>query len=325
MADAMRALVIDTAGEGSALRIDEVSRPTRISDEVLVRVIAAGVNPIDRKTKLGAGVAATIPSFPAVIGVDFAGVVEQVPYAAHPLQPGDRVYGMARVPRGSGTYAEYVTVSSLSVAPMPVESTFVEAAGVPCAALTAWGAVVDVARAHDGQRMLIHAGAGGVGHFAVQLASYFGAHVTTTGSPRNAEFLASLGARRVIDYTSERFEEVAGEQDVVIDLIGNVVDDTGSRSLRVLRPGGLVVNVPTRSWPTMAEEAEAAGVRATGYSVAPDARTLSVISRLIDDGAVRVHVDGEYPLEEGETAHRRLGEGHVRGKLVLRVAPDPAG
>ena len=115
-----------------------------------------------------------------------------------------------------------------------------------------------------------------------------------------------------------------GIADSVIDLIGNVVDDTGTRSLGVLRRGGLVVNVPTRSWPTMAEEAAAAGVRATGYSVSPDARTLSVISRLIDDGSVRVHVDGEYPLELGEAAHRRLGEGHVRGKLVLRVAPDPA-
>lgn len=324
MAEAMRALVIDEAGEGATLRLGEVPRPTRVLDEVIVRVVAAGVNPIDRKTKLGKGVAAAIPSFPAVLGFDFAGVVEEVPYAAHPLHPGDRVYGMARVPRLPGTYAEYVSVSSMSVAPMPIAASFVEAAAVPCAALTAWGAVVDVARAHDGQRMLIHAGSGGVGHFAVQLANYFGAHVTATGSSRNAEFLTSLGAARVIDYTSERFEEVAGEQDAVIDLVGNVADDTGSRSLDVLRRGGLIVNVPTKSWPTMAEEAKARGIRSTGYVVSPDARTLAVVSRLLDDGSLRVHVDGEYPLAEGEEAHRRLGEGHVRGKLVLRVAPDPA-
>lgn len=324
MAEAMRALVIDEAGEGATLRLGEVPRPTRVLDEVIVRVVAAGVNPIDRKTKLGKGVAGAIPSFPAVLGFDFAGVVEEVPYAAHPLHPGDRVYGMARVPRLPGTYAEYVSVSSMSVAPMPIAASFVEAAAVPCAALTAWGAVVDVARAHDGQRMLIHAGSGGVGHFAVQLANYFGAHVTATGSPSNAEFLTSLGAARVIDYTSERFEEVAGEQDAVIDLVGNVADDTGSRSLDVLRRGGLIVNVPTKSWPTMAEEAKARGIRSTGYVVSPDARTLAVVSRLIDDGSLRVHVDGEYPLAEGEEAHRRLGEGHVRGKLVLRVAPDPA-
>ncbi|GAA1055320.1 NADPH:quinone reductase [Agromyces luteolus] len=320
----MRALVVDETGEGATFRMADVPAPIRVQDEVLVRVIAAGVNPIDRKTKLGRGVSAAISSYPAILGLDFAGVVEEVPYAAHPLKVGDRVYGMGRVPRMTGTYAEVVAIPSMSVAPMPIGTGFVEAAGIPCAALTAWGAVVDVARAHDGQRMLIHAGAGGVGHFAVQLAAYFGAQVTATGSPRNADFLRSLGAQHVIDHTSERFEEVAGEQDVVIDLIGNVIDDTGTRSLDVIRRGGLVVNVPTKSWPTMAEEAAARGIRSTGFVVSPDARTLSVISRLVDDGAIRVHVDEVFPLEQGETAHTRLGGGHVRGKLVLRVADDPA-
>ncbi|MGR0321012.1 NADP-dependent oxidoreductase [Agromyces sp. ZXT2-3] len=320
----MRALVVDETGEGAVFRMAEVAQPLRVQDEVLVRVVAAGVNPIDRKTKLGRGVSAAISSYPAILGLDFAGVVEEVPYAAHPLKVGDRVYGMGRVPRMSGTYAEVVSVPSMSVAPMPIGTGFVEAAGIPCAALTAWGAVVDVARAHDGQRMLVHAGAGGVGHFAVQLATYFGAQVTATGSPRNADFLRSIGAHRVIDHTSERFEEVAGEQDVVIDLVGNVVDDTGTRSLDVIRRGGLIVNVPTGSWPTMAAEAAARGIRSTGFVVSPDARTLSVISRLVDDGALRVHVDEVFPLEEGERAHARLGGGHVRGKLVLRVADEPA-
>lgn len=324
MSQTMRALVIDDTGEASGLRMTEVPAPRRVLDEVLVRVITAGVNPIDLKTRLGRGVAAAIPSFPAVLGLDFAGVVEQVPYAAHPLRVGDRVYGMGRVPRLSGSYAELVSVSSMSVAPMPRALGFAEAAAIPCAALTAWGAVVDVARAHDRQRMLIHAGAGGVGHFAVQFAAYFGAIATVTASARNAEFLRSLGAHEVIDYSSERFEDVAGEQDVVIDLIGNVKDDTGTRSLDVIRPGGLIVTVPTGSWPTMAEEADARGIRATGYVVSPDARTLAVISRLIDDGSVRVHVEREFPLEEGSSAHELLADGHVRGKLVLRVAPDPA-
>ncbi len=258
-----------------------------------------------------------------MLGFDFAGVIEATSHAAHPMQPGDRVYGMAKVPRGGGSYAELVAATSLSVAPMPTSLDFVQAAAVPLAALTAWGAVVDTARVHDGQRVLIHAGAGGVGHFAVQLAAYFGATVTATGSPRNADFLRELGADRVIDYTSERFEEVAGEQDVVIDLIGNVHDDTGTRSLDVLRRGGLIVNIPTASWPTMQAEAEARGIRATGYSVVPDARSLAVIGRLIDDGAVRVHVERELPLEQGAEAHRLLEAGHVRGKVVLRVAPDP--
>jgi NADPH:quinone reductase-like Zn-dependent oxidoreductase len=323
MTETMRALVIDRTGDADELHLADMPRPTRVSDEVLVRVIAAGVNPIDVKTRAGRGVSAAIPSYPAVLGNDFAGVVEAVPYAAHPLQPGDRVYGMGRVPRVGGSYAEFIAVSSMSVAPMPASLGFVEAAGVPLAALTAWGAVIDTARAHDRQRMLIHAGAGGVGHFAVQFAAYFGAEVTATCSDRNVEFVQSLGARHVIDYRAERFEATAGEQDVVIDLIGNAADDTGTRSLDVLRPGGLVVAVPTGSWPTMAEEAAARGIRATGYSVSPDARTLSVITRLIDDGSVRVHVERELPLADGAEAHRLLEGGHVRGKVVLRVAADP--
>jgi NADPH:quinone reductase-like Zn-dependent oxidoreductase len=323
MTETMRALVIERTGDAGELHLAEVPRPTRVNDEVLVRVVAAGVNPIDAKTRVGRGVAAAIGSFPVVLGNDFAGVVETVPYAAHPLQPGDRVYGMGRVPRTGGSYAEFVSISSMSVAPMPASLGFIEAAGVPLAALTAWGAVIDTARAHDGQRMLIHAGAGGVGHFAVQLASYFGAVVTATCSAENVEFVRGLGARHVIDYRAQRFEDVAGEQDVVIDLIGNAADDTGSRSLEVLRPHGLIVNVPSRSWPSMAEEATARGIRSTGYSVSPDARTLAVITRLIDDGSIRVHVERELPLEEGAEAHRMLEEGHMRGKVVLRVAPDP--
>lgn len=320
----MRALVIDQTGGADELHLAEVPDPLRVSDEVLVRVVAAGVNPIDVKTRAGRGVAAAIPAYPAVLGGDFAGVVEAVPYSAHPLQPGDRVYGMGRVPRVGGSYAELISVSSMSVTRMPASLSFAEAAAVPLAALTAWGAVVDTARVHDGQRVLIHAAAGGVGHFAVQFAAYFGAVVTATASAGNADFVRELGARRVIDYTAERFEEVATGQDVVIDLIGNVTDATGTRSLDALRPAGLIVTVPTGSWPTMAEDAAARGIRSTGYSVAPDARTLSVITRLIDDGAVRVHVEREFPLEQGADAHRLIEGGHVRGKVVLRVMPDPA-
>ncbi|UOQ90370.1 NADP-dependent oxidoreductase [Agromyces endophyticus] len=320
----MHALVIDRTGGPDELHLAEVPRPLRVSDEVLVRVVAASVNPIDVKTRAGRGTSAAITGFPAILGHDFAGVVEQAPYAAHPLQPGDRVYGMGRVPRTSGSFAEFVSVSSMSVAPMPASLDFAQAAAVPLAALTAWGAVVDTARVHDGQRVLVHAGAGGVGHFAVQFAAYFGAAVTTTASARNADFLRELGAHRVVDYTTERFEEIARDQDVVIDLIGNVRDATGTRSLDALRRGGLVVNVPTGSWPTMQEEASARGIRATGYSVSPDARTLAVVTRLIDDGSIRVHVDRELPLAEGAEANRIVEAGHVRGKVVLRVAPDPA-
>lgn len=316
----MRAMAMTRAGGPEVLALTDIERPVRVSAEILVRVIAAGVNPIDAKTRSGKGAFAGIPGFPMVLGNDFSGIVEEAPYAAHPLQPGTEVYGMATVPRMSGAYAEYLSVNTLSVARKPSMLSHVEAAGVPLAALTAWGMVVETAKAHEGQRMLIHAGAGGVGHFAVQFASYFGAHVIATGSSRNASWLRDLGATEVLDYTAVRFDDVLDPVDTVIDLIGNVVDDTGSRSLRVLRPGGLIVNAPGGSWPTLLEDAAAAGVRATGFQVAPDGSTLAVISRLLESGSVKVYVDQVFDLEDVADAHRAIEGGHTRGKLVLKVA-----
>lgn len=318
----MRALVIDRPGLADELHLAEVDAPIAVFDELLVRVVAAGVNPIDAKTRAGGGVARAIPAYPAVLGLDFSGVVVSAPYEAFPLQPGDEVFGIARTPRTPGSYAELLTVSSLNVTRKPVQLSHVEAAAMPVAALTAWGMVVDLAAAAPGQRILIHAGSGGVGHFAVQFAKAFGAHVTATGSTRNLDFLRELGADDVIDYTQTRFDDVLSGLDAVIDLVGNVHDNTGTRSLGVLRPGGILVNAPTGSWPTMAAEAAAAGIRATGFTVAPSGHTLDFIAELIDDGAVRVHVDQVFALADGAAAHRLIEEGHTRGKIVLQVTDD---
>jgi NADPH:quinone reductase and related Zn-dependent oxidoreductases len=315
----MRAMTMSQAGGPEVLALSEIERPVRVNAEVLVRVVAAGVNPIDAKTRAGRGAYPGITTFPAVLGNDFSGIVEEAPYEAHPLQPGTEVYGMGMVPRMSGAYAEYLTVNALSVVRKPSKLSHVEAAGVPLAALTAWGMVVETAKAHEGQRMLVHAGAGGVGHFAVQFAAYFGAHVIATGSARNTGWLRELGAAEVLDYTSERFDEVLDPVDAVVDLVGNVHDDTASRSLRVLRPGGIIVNGPTGSWPTMAEEAGIAGVRATGYRVTPDGSTLAVVSRLLESGDVKIYVDQVFDLEDAGDAHRAIESGHTRGKLVLKV------
>ncbi len=170
--------------------------------------------------------------------------------------------------------------------------------------------------------MLIHAGSGGVGHFAVQIAAYFGAHVTATASGSNASWLRELGASVVIDYTTTRFDEVVADVDVVIDLVGNVHGDTGTRSLRVLRPGGLYILVPTGSWPGYPEAAEQAGVRATSYKVIPDGGALATIGRLLDSGALQVYVDKVFDLRDAAAAHSLLEEGHTRGKIVLRVSDD---
>jgi NADPH:quinone reductase-like Zn-dependent oxidoreductase len=316
----MRAIVIDETGGREVLHLAEVEQPARISAEFLVKVVAAGVNPVDFKTRQGKGAAGAITSFPVILGSDFSGVVVESPYESHSIKPGDEVYGMTMVPRFGGTYAQYISVPGMSLARKPRALSHVEAAAVPLAALTAWGAVVDVAKAHEGQRMLIHAGAGGVGHFAIQFASFFGAHVTTTGSTRNSNWLRELGASEVIDYSTTRFEDVVADLDVVIDLIGNVADETGTRSLTVLKPGGLLVNLPTGSWPTLATDAAAAGVRGTGYRVSADGATLSVISRLIESGDVRVYVDKVFDLADAAAAHEALETGHTRGKVVLKVS-----
>ncbi|AYF99501.1 NADP-dependent oxidoreductase [Protaetiibacter intestinalis] len=316
----MRAVTFTEPGGPEVLELGTVETPTRVNAEFLIKVVAAGVNPLDAKTRAGRGAWAGVTSTPVVLGNDFSGIVVEAPYESHPLQPGTEVYGMGMVPRMSGAYAEYLTATALSVARKPPSLSHVEAAGIPLAALTAWGMVVETAKAHEGQRMLIHAGAGGVGHFAVQFAAYFGAHVIATGSSRNTPFLTELGASEVVDYTEHRFEEAIDEVDAVIDLIGNTVDETGSRSLRILRPGGIYVNGPTGSFPGMAAEAEALGVRATGYRVAPDAATLAIVSRLIESGDVRVFVDRVLPLEDAAEAHRLIESGHTRGKIVLTVA-----
>ena len=318
----MRAMVATGAGGPEVIEQAQWPIPARAGAEVLVRVLASSVNPIDAKTRAGRGAAAAVRSYPVILGHDLAGIVEQPAYEAHALQPGRAVYGMTLVPRYDGTHAEYAAVPEMFLAPKPSSLSFAEAASVPLAALTAWGMVVEVARAHEGQRMLIHAGAGGVGHFAVQLAAYFGATVTATCSTRNVSFVRELGASRVIDYTATRFDEEVAQHDVVIDLIGNVHDETGSRSLATLRPGGLIVNAPTGSWPTMLDEAEAAGVRATTYKLSPSSATLAVLTRMIDAGDLRVHLDRIVPFDQIAEAHRLIDEGHTRGKIAIEIARE---
>lgn len=318
--DVMRAVVFDEPGPATALHDAELAVPSPVLSELLIRVTAAGVNPIDAKTRSGSGTSGAIASYPSTLGFDFSGIVMKTPYETHPLQPGTEVFGTVPFPRTGGTYAEYAVVPSLSVARKPASLSHVEAAGVPLAALTAWGLVVETARAHEGQRILIHAGSGGVGHFAVQLAAYFGAHVTTTGSARNTAWLRELGASVVVDYETTRFEDVAANMDVVIDLVGNAHDDTGTRSLTVLRPGGLYIMVPTGSWPGYAEAASAAGIRSTSYKMVPDGSVLATIGRLLDSGALQVYIDNVFDLSHAAEAHAALEQGHTRGKIVLSIA-----
>jgi NADPH:quinone reductase-like Zn-dependent oxidoreductase len=316
----MRAVVVAEPGGPDVLRIADVPVPRRLDSEVLVKVVAAGVNPVDLRLRAGGPDGPAADALPAVLGRDFSGVVVESPYEDHALHPGDEVFGLAMAPRMPGSYAAYVAVPSVSLTRKPSRLSHVEAAATPVSALTAWGMVVDIGRAHEGQVVLVHAGAGGVGHFAVQFARHFGARVIATGSPRNVDWLAELGADEVIDRTQGRFEDVLADVDVVIDLVGNCTDDTGTRSLQVLRPGGLIVSAPMHGWPTLVQDAAAAGVRATHYEVAPDGQKLAVIARLLESGDIKVYVDEVFDLADAAEAHRHMESGHARGKVVLNVA-----
>ncbi|MEV0890254.1 NADP-dependent oxidoreductase [Promicromonospora sp. NPDC050262] len=316
--DTMRAVTIREFGGPDVLTVERVARPEPLPTEVLVRVHAAGINPVDWKTRAGQGMAG-LQTFPAILGWDVSGVVEEVGFGVTTLAPGDEVYALPWFPRPAGAYAEFVTAPSRHFARKPVSIGHVEAAALPLAALTAWQALVDTAAVQAGQRVLVHAAAGGVGHLAVQFARHLGAEVVATASEPRHAWLKELGADQVIDYTRQRFEDVAGEVDVVIDLVG-AHDDTDVRSVSVTRAGGLVVSIPSGVSERLAVVARRAGVRASAFLVEPDAPALTTIGGLVDSGVVRVEVERVFALEQVAEAHR-LGEGNrTRGKLVLDVA-----
>ncbi|OON77991.1 NADP-dependent oxidoreductase [Streptomyces tsukubensis] len=316
----MRAITVHGFGGPEVLEVERVPRPEPLPTEVLVRVRAAGINPVDLKTRAGGGMAAVLGDPPFIPGWDVSGVVEEAGRGVTVLQPGDEVFGMPWFPRAAGAYAEYVTAPARQFARKPAVLSHEEAAATPLAALTAWQALVDTAHLGAGQKVLIHAAGGGVGHLAVQFARHLGAHVTVTASEGKHTWLRELGADELIDYRATRFEDVASAMDVVLDLVGDA-EDTCTRSLGVLRPGGLLVVVPSSADPAVHGKATAAGLRSTGFLVEPDGTSLARVAGLIDSGEVRVQVDAVYPLEEASTAHARAEEGGARGKTVLAVAP----
>lgn len=318
---AMRAVVQHTFGGPDVLSVRQVPRPEPLPTEVRVKVHAAGINPVDWKTRAGGGMAGVLGEPPFILGWDVSGTVEKVGFGVTTLREGDEVYGMPWFPRAAGGYAEYVTAPARQFARKPSSVGHEQAAAVPLAALTAWQALVDTARVQAGQRVLIHAAAGGVGHLAVQFAKHLGAHVLGTARARSHDWLTELGADELIDYTAVRFEDAASDVDVVIDLVGDLHDNTGTRSLDLLRPGGLLVAVPAGVSPELAAAAEAKGRRVTPFLVEPDGPALARIGALIDSGEVAVEVEGVFPLEQVAAAHRRGETNRTRGKLVLRVAP----
>src|SRR6266513_159288 len=274
----MRAVVAHEYGAPEVLKLEQVPRPEPKEDEVLVRVIASGVNPADPLTLSGKYAREFGTHLPLIPGYDIAGVVEKTGAKITKLKVGDAVYGY---PTFGGGWADYVTVKEWEVAAKPKSLNFVETAAVPMGALTAWQALVDVAKLQPGQTVLVHGGSGGVGSFAVQIAKARGARVIATASTANQDLLKQLGADMAVDYTKTKFEDVAKEVDAVLDPVGR---DTLARSYDVVRKGGIVMSLVARPDPA---ELQKHGIRGAAISVHADADDLSEIAQLVDAGKIK--------------------------------------
>jgi NADPH:quinone reductase-like Zn-dependent oxidoreductase len=282
---------------------------------VLVRVTAAGINPVDYKTRQYGGNPKAVGEPPFILGWDVAGVVEETSRSLTRFAVGDRVFGMPWFPRLARAYAEYVTSPARQLARTPDGLSDEQAAGLPLAGLTAWQALVDVADVEEGDRVLIHAAAGGVGHLAVQIAKARGAHVIGTARAAKHDYLRELGVDEPIDYRTTPWEQVLSDLDIVLDAIGG--DDYGLRSLETLREGGMLVVLPGGLTDAVAAAAREQSRRASGVQVEPDYCALESIAALVDEGRLTVTVDETFPLAQAAEAHRRLEDGRARGKIVL--------
>jgi NADPH:quinone reductase-like Zn-dependent oxidoreductase len=309
----MRAVRMHGYGNIDSLVYEEIAKPEHAADEVLIKVQAAGVNPVDWKIVEGFGEGWLGHPMPHTLGCDVAGVVEAVGSAVTTVKAGDAVYGYTSLAR-EGAYAEYVIAKESEVTAKPAALDFINAAAVPVAALTSWQAIFDQAGLLAGQKILIHAASGGVGSMAVQLAIAKGAYVYGTASARNAEFVKSLGADEVIDYTSTKFEDVVKDADVVFDLIGG---ETQQRSLAVLKKGGVVVSAVQ---PPDEEALKAHEIRGVMVGAQPNAAQLEEITTLIEAGKVKTFVEKVLPLSDAKEALNLSKQGRTRGKIVLTVA-----
>jgi NADPH:quinone reductase-like Zn-dependent oxidoreductase len=315
----LKAVRIHEFGGPEVLRYEDAPEPELAEGDVLVRVSASSVNPVDWKIRKGFLKQRVTHKLPLILGWDVSGTVERLGPKATGFAVGDAVFSRPDIAR-DGAYAELIAVRASELARKPRSIDHVKAAAVPLTALTAWQALIEApapftsAALAKGQTVLIHGGAGGVGTFAIQIARWRGARVLTTASEKNASLLRELGADQVIDYTKQRFEDVARDVDVVFDTIGG---ETQKRSWDVVKPGGVVVSIAS---PPEEAAAKAKGARGAYVFVQPSAAHLTKIAELIDAGAIKPVVSAVFPLADARRAHEESETGHVRGKIVLQVS-----
>jgi len=312
----MKAIVAHEYGRPEVLKYEDVPVPEPKDNEILVRVIASGVNPADPLILGGKYAKEFGTHLPLILGYEMAGVVVKTGANVTKLKVGDPVYAYLLWGRG---WAEYCISNESESAIKPRSLSFVEAASVPLAALTAWQALVDVGKIQAGQTVLIHGGSGGVGSFAIQIAKARGARVIATASTANQDLLKQLGADVAIDYTNQKFEEIAHDVDIVLDPVGR---DTLARSYGVLKKGGIVVTLVSRCDEAELKKHE---IRGASLSSHPDATELAEITKLIDDGKIKPIVSQVLPLTEAAKADAQAATHHTRGKIVLKIADEPTG
>jgi NADPH:quinone reductase-like Zn-dependent oxidoreductase len=308
----MKAIRIHNYGGPEVLRYEDAPRPRVKNGEVLIRVHAAGVNPLDWKVRAGDLKKFIQHKLPLIPGWDVSGVVAEVGAGVSQFKKGDEVFAMAD-PTRDGAYADYIAIHATALGLKPKSLHHVRAAATPVSVLTAWRSLFDLGHLESGQRILIHGGSGGVGHFAVQLAKWKGAYVVATASTENQELLRKLGADEAIDYTTQKFEDVAHNIDIVLDTIGG---ETQQRSWLVLNNAGALISLVQ---PPSEQKANQFRVRGMMSSAQPNGAQLSAIAKLIDSAKLRPIIDRILPLSEARRAHELSESRHVRGKIVLRV------
>jgi len=312
----MKAVVIHAYGGPEVLKLEDVPRPEPKEDEILIRVVAVSVNPVDVAIRKGYLAELIGDKLPLIPGMDAAGVVEKTGAKISKFKAGDSVYAFFTL-ASEGGYAQFVVAKESEAAPKPKALTYAQAAAVPAAASTAWQVLVDTAKLSAGQTALIHGGSGGVGHFAIQIAKARGAKVIATASAANQDFLKQMGADQTVDYTKAKFEDVAKDVDVVLDTVG---EDTLKRSYGVVKKGGIIVSIVDE----LDQAAlDAHGIRGVTLRSTPKASVLEELTRLIDAKKMTPIVSQVLPLAEVAKAQEQIATHHTRGKIVLQVADQP--
>jgi NADPH:quinone reductase-like Zn-dependent oxidoreductase len=313
----MQAIVLHRYGGPETLQMEAAARPEPGDDEVLIRVIAASINPVDVAIRSGKYADDFHTTLPLIPGMDAAGVVAKVGRKITKVKPGDPVYAFFTLQKEGG-YAEFVAAKENEFGRKPKSISFQQAAAVGAAGSTAWQALTDAAHLQAGQTVLIHGGSGGVGHMAVQIAKARGARVIATASTANQEFMRKLGADQTIDYTKTKFDEVVKDVDVVLDAVGG---DTLQRSYGVMKKGGIIVTIAGEPDQAALDSHE---IRGTSISAAPKNETFAALTDLLESGKLKPEVTKVFPLANVANAQEQIATRHTTGKVVLSIAPDPA-